>query len=83
MEPALLLPSPQEMVAVKSEAVLPTLASVKEATEPTKVLPSVALIVVPVACKAASVTAAVVLALADDPPASVICTLTEYVPSSA
>ena len=42
-----------------------------------------ALIVVPVDCKAASAMAASVVALADDPPASVICTLTEYEPSSA
>ena len=80
---ALLPPSPQETVAVKSLGVASGSPSTKVATVPLTGLPAVAVILVAVADSAVSVTWTLLDTVAVAPPASLMETVTAWMPSSA
>ena len=82
MMPAVVVPSPQSIVALKSLRGAVGLASTKVATWPLKGTPIVTLIGLPETVRAASVTVAVVEAEAVEPPSSVTVTEIVKLPSS-
>ena len=81
MLPFEMLPSPQEMTALKSLALLSRNASAKEATAAVNATPWVSVRVTPTATSMASDMVAVPPALADAPPLSVMVTEKLSVPS--